>query len=687
MPDGGAPEITDVEELLDLVALQAAAVQLTGGEREWLAECFGDLTVDMEVVTPSEWAERQRYLPPQLTPMPGFYRFDVAPYLREIVDCFAVDSPIREVAVQKGVQIGATVGVLENVVGYCIDFVKTAPVMMVTADAELAQQRVETNITPMIQDSGLSDRIKSADATNKRRTGKTAKKIEWEGGGFFVPFGAINANKLRSISIQYLLRDEIDGWPDVVGKDGDPIKLSAARTAAYEGARKILDLSTPLIKGQSKIAERFARGDQRHYFVCCLSCGYPQILRWRREHPDTGEVTGIVWETQNGRLVPDSVRYLCENCGHAHTNDDKTRLLAPENGAEWRPTAEPVSPDVRSYHISALYSPVGMQSWAACVHQWLEAWDVERNRSKDNGQLQVFYNNILGAPFELQGEQIRFESVSPHRRHAYRYSDIPNEWASQHCGSPVLLLTCAVDVHKDNLAVAVFGWCRDRRAILVDYWRFEGDTEQLDDPGTWGRLRELIERPEEEGYVADDGRRYRVQLTLIDSGYRTDTVYQFCAEYVAGVYPVKGREAPPKSATIREFSDFTTPMGTTAYAITVDLYKDRWSAALRRGWDLVGLQPPGHFNAPLDATDAQLKELTAEIKQERIEVRTGKRIGWEWHRKSGANNELWDLLVYNNAALDLIAWDVCRNQLGLEAVNWMAFYDLCVEEHPYFAEG
>lgn len=655
-------------------------------DEEWLAQQYDALTTEMVVLKPSEWAESKRYLPPSVTSLPGFYRFAVAPFLREIVDCLDVASPVREVSVMKGVQICATVGILENAIGYFIDFVKTAPVMLLTADSELAKLRMESYITPMLQFSELQHLIKSADETNTRKTGKTDKKIEWVGGGFLIPFGAQNANKLRSMSIEVLLRDEIDAYPDVVGKDGDPMKLSHDRTAAYEGSRKIADLSTPLIKGQSKIEQRFLRGDQRHYFVRCLKCNFPQVLRWRHDNKDTGERTGITWElTEKGALVPGSVRYLCQECGHPHTNDDKTRLLAPEHGAEWKATAVPEDPAHRSYHISALYSPVGMQTWEACARKWLEAWDVSHNRPKDLGQLQVFYNNVLGEPFELRGERVRLEAVSEHRRGAYKFGQVPNIFAERHCGSVVLLLTCTVDVHKDNLAVAVFGWCRDRRAVLVDYWRFEGDTEQLDNPDTWGRLAALIEG---DGYTADDGKKYRIVLTLIDSGYRADDVYQFCSRYGAAVFPVKGRDAAPRSASIQEFSEFTTEMGQKAYGVTVDFYKDRWSAALRRGWDPAAspIQPHGHFNAPSNVTEKQLRELTVEQKRERIEKATGKRIGFEWHRPSGASNELWDLLVYANAALDLVAWSVCVEELKMEFVSWTAFYDLVEQQKSFFAE-
>jgi len=628
------------------------------------------LTTATRELLPSEWSEKKRYLPASSTSIPGYYRFDVAPFMREIIDCMSPESPVRHVTIQKGVQIGATT-LLENTIGYYIDQVKTAPMMLVTADAELAKLRIESFVVPMLKHSGLDHLVKSLDEQNPRKTGRTDRKYEWEGGGFLIPLGAVNANKLRSIPIQVLLRDEIDGWADNVGRDGDPVQLSADRTASYEATRKIFDCSTPLIKGSSKISRLFEAGDQRRYHVRCLACEHPQVLRWRRTDAETGEITGIVWETDSdGRLIEGSSRYLCEKCAHPHANNDKTRLFA-EGNAEWIPTAIPETPHHRSYHISALYSPVGMQTWDACVSKWLEAWDEQNNRARDNLALQVFYNNCLGEAFEARGIRLRFEIVSAHRRHQYRYGEVPNRWLLEYAGGAMLIATLAVDVHIDNLAVAVIGWCRGRRAVLLNYWRFQGDTEQLDNPATWGRLREVIEGTE---YAADDGKSYRVQLSLIDCGYLTDTVYRFCERYEAGVYPVRGRESPPRNAPMKEFWKYTTEGGMLAWAASVDMYKDRWSSALRRSWDGLSMQPEGYFNAPIDATDEQLKELTVETRREKIDKLTNRRLGFEWHRPSGANNELWDLLVYNNVALDILAYDVCIQQMQLPAIDWETFW-------------
>lgn len=647
---------------------------------DWLAEQFDQLTTELEELTPSQWAEQKRYLPPSVSQQPGLYSFDLTPYLREPLDCLGADSQIRHVVLQKGVQVGATSGILENALGYLIDHVRDAPAMLLTADAELAGLRLEHHIIPMLQHSGLGELITSNDEGNKRKTGKTQQRLEWKGGGYAILFGAKNANKLRSSPVKILFRDEVDGYPRVVGKDGDPMRLSEDRTAAFEGGRKLFDTSTPTIKGQSNIESQFQRGDQRYYFVRCLKCGASQRLRWRRTNADTGEVSGIVWEMDGDRLVLGSVRYLCKECGHPHSEEDKRRLFDPESGAEWRPTATPEHPSIRSYHLSALYS--FFQTWEALVGKWLQAWDVIANRPRDNGLLQVFYNNVLGEAYEQRGERLRFAIVSTHRRSVYAYGTVPNNWAQRFCGGPILLLVCTVDVQAAFLSVAVHGWCRERRAVLIQYWKFEGDTEQQNDPGTWGKLRDVIEQLE---WEADDGKRYRVALTLVDSGYRTERVYSFCSEYEAGVFAIKGHTETGRTATRREFAQFNTPVGVVGYTITVDYYKDRWSAALRHGWDGQGIQPAPSFNAPCDATDDELKELTCEVKRERIEKSTGKRIGFEWHRPNHAPNELWDLLIYADAALDLIAWNYSQG-LGLEFTNYAGFYDDCLSKQLFFTK-
>ena len=648
----------------------------------WIAGQVAKLTDHKLTIAVSAWAETKRYLPPQVTSMPGFYSYDVAPYLREIADCLSVDSFVREFDLMKGAQVGATVGVLENAIGYLIDHVKSAPVMLLTADAELAQIRVDSYITPMLQYSGLSHLIRSSDESNKRKTGKTKARIEWAGGGFLVPFGARNADKLRSISIQVLLEDEVDAFADKVGRDGDPQKLAEARLKAYYESRKIARISTPLIKGRSRIERGYKRGDQRKFFVPCKRCGEKQVLVFRGGRDGgSGRPFGLDWQTENGAVVPGSVRYICRHCQHPHRNSDKAWMLPR---GEWRATAPPRDPEHRSYHISALYSPVGMFPWEAIVRDWLEAWDEEANAVRDVGLLQEFYNNVLGEPFEIMGSRVRFAAVSAHRRPVYRKGEVPNEYAARHSGSPVLLVTCQVDVHKRNLAVATMGWTRDMRCYVIDYQRIEAEGNDADCAETsspvWGKLQGILE---ETVYTADDGKRYPITLTLIDAGYANDTVTTFCSSYASGVHPILGRERPAKNQAIKEFAEFKTQQGTIGYRILVDHYKDRLAPVLRREWvEDAGEQKPYHFNAPVDMTDKELKELTVETRREKQDENGN--LSYYWHRPASARNELWDLLVYGHAAVEIMAWAVCIQHFEAPTIDWPQFRDYIERDQLYF---
>lgn len=633
--------------------------------------------------SPSECVEAPtggRYMSQASSPLPGPYSFKRTPFLREIIDCFDINSPIREVAVMKGAQLGLTT-LLENIIFYCMVEVKTAPVMLLTADDALAKIRLDSYIMPMIADSGLGHLIKSQDELNSRKTGMTAQKLSWYGGGSLLPTGAVNPNKSRSFSIRYLLRDEIDAYKQSVGDDGDPLAISYKRTIAYKESRKVFDISTPLIRGRSHIHSRFLLGDQRYYFVRCLGCGFPQVMRWKVDLPN-GKRAGVVWETENDRLVPGSVRWLCENCLRPHTNDDKIRLLDPAHGAEWRPTARPHSPDMRSYHIAGIYSPVGMNTFEAMVLEWLEAWDEPNNRARNHGKVQAFYNTILGDPWEAVGYQLKYEQVSAHRRQAYHYGEVPNKWAIEHAGGSILFLVCTVDVHAANLAVAVWGWTRDRRVFLIEYERLEGDTSRFNDPGTWGELRSRLHQRQ---YMADDGYTYRIATCVIDSGYKpteagdeqpgASVVLEFCDSFQeGGVFPLRGRKTAVKGG-FQEFSKFVTESGGVGFHVTVDYYKDRWYSALKQEWDGLGLQPETFFNAPVDVDDRQLKELTAETKELPKDSKDGV---LQWRRRG--ENALWDLLVYANFAHDLIAHTYQVTQLGRKVVDLEEFWETCEQQ-------
>jgi len=642
--------------------------------RDWLIEEVEAMSDSIERLGPVQFNEENRYLPQGVSPRPGYIRYDLFPFLREIIECFDPLSPVREVNFMKGVQTGYTT-LLESILLYYIAHIKTQAAMFITADKELASGRMENNIIPMINESGFSDLIRSSDEGNSRKTGKTKDFLQWEGGGFLIYNGSLNAAKMRQYSVPLMLKDELDGWKRSVGQDGNSDALTDARLSAYWGVRKILRGSTPLLE-PSMIHDAYLRGDQRKYMVLCKACSFPQEIKQEHEvDKETGIIGGFQWDLEDGTLLLESVRYACQHCGHEHYETDKERLFSTESGAHWNPTAKPKEPGIRSYHLPSFYSPFGFRPWYKCISDYLDSFDPETKMVKSASKFQEYYNNTLGVPFKKLGARIRFTSVSAHRRAVYRLGQIPNEYAARWSGSRILFLTCTVDVHKRNLAVTVIGWTRDQRCYVIDYWRFErendlDDCSELTSP-VWGRLRELIE---EKIYTADDGQKYRILTTLVDAGYANDTVTTFCSDYSAGVYPILGRDRPGKNQSIKEFTEFTTQSGTVGFKITVDHYKDRIAPVLRREWvEESGEQKLYHFNAPVDITDKQLKELTVESRREKTDE-NGNTV-YYWHRPGGAANELFDNLGYGHASVEIFAWNICIQHFELDMIEWSKFWE------------
>jgi phage terminase large subunit GpA-like protein len=655
------------------------SIELIG--KDWVSSQIDGITEKIEHITPTAYNEAIRYLPESVTSIPGYIRYSVNPFMREIVDCFDVNSPVREVNLKKGVQITYSTA-LESGALYFMGHIKTLPIMYMTADKELAAARIENNFLPMLAHSDMGHIIRSSDEGNTRKTGKTAHHLQFEGGGYLVPFGAVNANKMRSYSICVLMKDEIDAWPDRVGKDGDPDKLSDGRCKGYWERRKIFRGSTPLIKGISKIDVQYLRGDQRKYKVLCKWCGFPQELQWSTKDQETKIKGGFKWEFDKyGTLITDSVCYCCSKCGKPHYEHDKEKLFSEEHGAKWVPTARAVSEGIRSYHLPAFYSPIGMQPWYSCVEDYIDCYDPETKKVTDIGKYQVFYNNIRAESFEILGSKVQFIQVSAHRRMEYKYGQVPNAFAMEHMGGPILFLTCTVDVHKQFLAVAVIGWTIDTKSCLIDYFHFEAKNEK-DECGsasssTWGKLREIIEEKE---YIADNSVKYKIHTTLIDAGYETDTVTTFCDDYESGVYPILGRDRPAKHSRIKEFDEFTTSTGTLGYKITVDHFKDRLAPVLRREWVKDHEQKKYQFNAPVDITTASLKELCVEIRREKIDDKGI--VSYYWYRPGNARNELWDLLIYGHAAVEIIAFSICIKEYELEEIDWDKFWEYMQDQLP-----
>lgn len=650
-------------------------IELEAVDFKWLSNQIKQLTDEKINIKVSKWAEK-RYLPDELTGHPGFWDNDYAPYLVEPMDRLSVGDPARKIAIMKAAQIGATTGILENSLGYTVDH-DPCGFMFVSADKELAKLGVDVKIDRMLESCNLQHKIKTHDVKS-RKTGNTSMKKDFIG-GFLLAIGAQNPGKLRMMSVRKLCLDELDGMPDKLKNEGDPLELAENRTNAFELTRKILYLSTPLILQTSKINKVYLQGDQRKYFIPCKHCNKVQELVFQGIDED-GKKYGIKFEVdEKNTLIENSVYYQCQFCENKFYNHDKGDFLKK---GKWIPTATPKEKNFYSYHINALYSP--WFSWVAVVYKWLKAWDIKTDRAKDLEKLKTFYNTDLGLPWEERGEAPKFERIIQHRRAIYKRNEIPNKKALKETGSIIHLLTAAADVHKNRIDLEIVGWCKSGISYSIDWRNIEGDTEILSGPNSpWEKLRNIIES---ETWKSDDNKFYMVQTTFIDARYRTDIVYSFALEYSSGVYPIMGRDSPVKSAKLREFDQFTSKSGAIAFNINTTLYKDRLMAWMRRDWNDGQIQPLGYTNFPADYRDDYFRHYEAEYKQEVRSKKTNKFLGYYWVQIPNKANHALDCRVYNMAALDLIVYTVCVEYLDFDGIDYNKFWDFCLKEKLYFSE-
>jgi phage terminase large subunit GpA-like protein len=555
----------------------------------------------------SAWADKNRVLASVSSAEPGRWRTSRTPYLREIMDCLSAYSPVEEVAVMKGVQVGMSEAAF-NFVGYAIHH-NPGPMMYVMPTEGMMKKFSKTRIDPMIEACpALRERVKPARA---RDSDNTVLQKGFEG-GVLILTGANSGSGLRGLPVGKLVLDEVDGYPVSADDDGDPVTLATDRTSTFKGRKKIFKLSTPTLKETSRIGKAYREGDQRRYMVACEGCGARQPLTWDR----------IKWEPGK----PETAAFVCashdpetgELCEHRHPEHRKTALLA---GGVWTPTATSTRPRMRSYHLSALYSP--WYTWGECAFRFIGAKD-------DPSRLQPFVNNILGEEWEdIGGERIDPGSLMALREN---YSDVPARAA---------LLTAGVDVQPDRLEAEVVAWGKDEESWSIDYQIFPGDPNDLE---VWDALDDyLSKRWQHPGF--ENG--MPITAVAIDTGgANTQAAYRFIrpreGRRIWGIKGYAGRRAvwPRKPSRNNKGKINLYPIG-------VDSAKEVVIARLSKvGPDVAGAGAC-HFSEDVWDKDA-FDQLTVERKRTRYAK------GFpiiEWWKPDDARNERLDCRVYAYSVL------------------------------------
>jgi phage terminase large subunit GpA-like protein len=566
-------------------------------------------------LTVSSWADRHRRLASRASAEPGQYRTARTPYMREIMDKLSPGDPVQRVVFMKAAQVGATEGG-NCFIGYVMHHAP-GPMLAVQPTVELAKRNSRQRIDPLIEESPeLRERVKPA---RSRDAGNTMLSKEFAG-GILIMTGANSAVGLRSTPARYIFLDEVDAYPASAAEEGDPVTLAEARSLTFAHRRKVFLVSTPTIRGLSRIEREYEASDQRRYFVPCPHCDAMQWLKFER----------LRWE--KGR--PETAEYLCEGCERPVAEHHKTAML--ERG-EWRATATATDPTTVGYHLSALYSPVGWLSWQRIARAH------EAARGSDEA-MRAFRNTILGETWMETGEAPDWQRLAD-RREAWPAGTVPERG---------LFLTAGADVQKDRIEVDVWAWGRGLESWLVDHLVLEGGPG---DPACWQQLTDLLGRT----WSHASGQPMALARLAIDTGFETSAVYAWSRQVgFAQVAPVKGLEGFNRASPVSgpTFVDATAGgkrlrRGARLWTVATSTFKAETYRFLRLARPTAeelsegAAFPPGTVHLPSWADTEWIRQLTAE---QLVTVRNRRGFAkLEW-QKVRERNEALDCRVYARAA-------------------------------------
>lgn len=582
-------------------------------------------------LTIAEWADRYRVIPTGTTPEPGPWRTDRVPYLRGIMEALS-DRRIEKVVAMLASQTGKTEVIL-NAIGYYVDQ-EPSPILVVQpSEKPMGEAFSKDRLAPMLSASpALAGKVKSPRV--KDSGNQVLHKVF--PGGYISIAGANSAAGLASRPIRVVLCDEVDRYPPSAGSEGDPVSLAVQRTANFTWTRKVFLVSTPTLRGFSRIEKEWDGGgedrphsDQRRYFVPCPDCGQMQHLRWGGPNEGAGLKWDQVPASEADELGPgDIVRkglvhrtgsaaYLCESCGVLIPETRKPQMLRL---GEWRATAVGHFP---GFHLNALYSP--WVPWASLVSQWLVAKD-------DREELKAFINTKLAETFEDRATKIEVSGLEA--RAEQWESDVP-DGAGVLCG--------AVDVQGDRLELLVRAYGVGEESWDVLHERIYGDPEAVE---TWARLDALLTRE----YRHALGGTMRIATAMVDAGYATDAVYRFVKPREGRVHACMGdtgaEGTPPVNRAQR-----ANQQGVKVFRLGVFALKDITLKRLliqRPGPRFVHLR--GHDPKRCNGFDA---EYFAQFGAEKIvtDIVKGSRRPRRRFVQTRTRNEAIDLHAYNLAAL------------------------------------
>lgn len=458
----------------------------------------------------SEWAAHNRRFPDD-APIPGAWSHDTAPELVEIMDALSPHDPCEEVAVMKCAQSGGSASA-ENWLGFISDLAP-GPVLFVQATFQAALDWAAEKFWPMVDATPQLNperrgTIRAQGLANG--DGSTSKKILFaRSSGYILLAGANSAAGLRQRTVRYAVEDDLDQFPSDLDGQGSPEGMVDERLKVWRsrGLSKRLKISTPTIKGSSKIGAAYRRSDQRRYHFKCPHCGSRFAPEWddlqwpegrHEEVKLSAPCCGVDIEhwQKGGMKLPDGWLSV-------QIDGEATPRVLSEEAFQALRARMPASRR-RGFHLIGEIST--FQSWEEMAVGF-------RDAQGDVSKLKTWTNLKRGIEFEVATDTPDYEALKALREMHWGRGQMPV--------GPVATVL-GVDVQGDGVYLELLGVAEQRETWQLDARLIPGATD-VPGEGAWADLDAYSKR----GVTFPGGRTFPIDQEFIDAGYHTEAAHAY----------------------------------------------------------------------------------------------------------------------------------------------------------------
>lgn len=265
------------------------------------------------------------------------------------------------------------------------------------------QDFTQARLDPVFQHSDYL-----AEVYRKSSTGVQKIELKKVGDGYIYFRGSQNEKQIISIDADMIVLDERDRFTNTA------IPYIDKRTLASD-LRWRRELSTPTVPGFG-IDEAYKNSDQRVWQLQCKKCG--------------------LWQEIDFFKNIDHKTYRV-HCSNDECNSTMDRLAK----GKWQPLKPELSDEVHGYRISGIFNP------RRTVKEIVD--DYYKSMNGSIADLEQFYNQTLGMPFQMDGMKLNKDDLDRCKRDYRMPYDVKPAYAGCDVGS-VHNITVSIPTGKDK---------------------------------------------------------------------------------------------------------------------------------------------------------------------------------------------------------------------------------------------